>query len=193
MNQTRHEKFYTVIWILFYIFISIYTQYRTQIYINSLHAPQLPPAPMTKLNSQSCFCMYLDTCLGFPGDSLVKNPPANAGDSRDAGSIPGSGTSSWRRAWQPTPVFLPGESHGQKNLVGYSPWRHKESDTTEQLSTHTDACLRKTWRGDPLKCRLWLFPDEIMEALLWIFKMPFQKLMHLGVYILKHIFEEKTT
>ena len=34
-------------------------------------------------------------------------------------------------AWQPTPVFLPGESHGQSCLVGYSPWGHKESDTTE--------------------------------------------------------------
>ena len=37
----------------------------------------------------------------------------------------------WRRAWQPTPVFLPGESHGQMSLVGYSPWGCKESDTTE--------------------------------------------------------------
>ena len=39
----------------------------------------------------------------------------------------------WRREWQPTPVFLPGESHWQRGLVGYSPWGHKESDTTEQL------------------------------------------------------------
>ena len=37
----------------------------------------------------------------------------------------------WRRARQPTPVFLPGESHGQRNLVGYSPWGLKEPDTTE--------------------------------------------------------------
>ena len=37
----------------------------------------------------------------------------------------------WRRKWQPTPVFLPGESHGWRNLVGYSPWDHKELDTTE--------------------------------------------------------------
>ena len=37
----------------------------------------------------------------------------------------------WRRAWHPTPVFLPGESHGQRSLVGYSPWGHKELDTTE--------------------------------------------------------------
>ena len=39
----------------------------------------------------------------------------------------------WRRKWQPTPVFLPGESHGQRSLVGYSPWGDKESDTTEGL------------------------------------------------------------
>ena len=37
---------------------------------------------------------------------------------------------SWRRKWRPTPVFLPGESRGQRNLVGYSPWDCKESDTT---------------------------------------------------------------
>ena len=39
----------------------------------------------------------------------------------------------WRRKWQSTPVFLPGKSHGQWNLVGYSPWGHKESNMTEQL------------------------------------------------------------
>ena len=39
----------------------------------------------------------------------------------------------WRRQWQPTPVLLPGKSHGQRSLVGYSPWGHKESDTTERL------------------------------------------------------------
>ena len=42
---------------------------------------------------------------------------------------------SWRRAWLPNPVFLPGGFYGQRNLAGYSPWGHKESDTTEQLST----------------------------------------------------------
>ena len=42
----------------------------------------------------------------------------------------------WRWAWQFTPVFLPGESHGQRHLVGYSPWGCKELDTTERLSPH---------------------------------------------------------
>ena len=40
----------------------------------------------------------------------------------------------WRRKWQPTPVFLPGESHGRRSLVGYSPWDGKELDTTERLN-----------------------------------------------------------
>ena len=46
---------------------------------------------------------------------------------------PWVGKISWRRKWQPTPVFLPGKSHGQRNLVGYSPWGCKELDTTERL------------------------------------------------------------
>ena len=40
----------------------------------------------------------------------------------------------WRRKWQPTPVFMPGESHGQSNLIGYCSWGHKESDMTEPLT-----------------------------------------------------------
>ena len=40
---------------------------------------------------------------------------------------------SWGRKWQPTPVFLPGKSHGQRSLVGYSPWDCKESDMTEAV------------------------------------------------------------
>ena len=52
---------------------------------------------------------------------VVKNPLANAGDIRDKGWFdPWVGKIPWRRAWQPTPVFLPGESHGQRSLVGYT-------------------------------------------------------------------------
>ena len=62
--------------------------------------------------------------------------PSNAGD---PASIAGLGRSPWRRAWQPTPVFLPGESHGQRSLVDYSPRCCKESDTTEWLTLLTEA------------------------------------------------------
>ena len=64
---------------------------------------------------------------------MVKNLSANAGDIRDVGLIPGWGRSPERREWQPTPVFLPGKSSGQRSLAGYSSWGHKESDTTETI------------------------------------------------------------
>ena len=68
----------------------------------------------------------------FPGGSVVKKLPANAGDIRDADvRDPWVGKIPWRRAGQSTPVFLPGESHGQRSLVGYRPQCHQESDTTE--------------------------------------------------------------
>ena len=63
---------------------------------------------------------------------MVKNMLANIGDTGDdlwVEKIP------WRKKWKTTPVFLPGESHKQRILVGYSPWGHKESDTTEHTCT----------------------------------------------------------
>ena len=53
--------------------------------------------------------------LGFPGGSVLKNVPADARDTEDRGLIPGLGRSPGRRKWQPTLVFLPGKSHGQKS------------------------------------------------------------------------------
>ena len=61
---------------------------------------------------------------------VVKNLPTKAGDMRFSFD-PCVGKILWRKAWQPTPVFLPGESLGQRTLVGYSPWGHIELDTTE--------------------------------------------------------------
>ena len=52
---------------------------------------------------------------------VVKNLPANAGGPKRCGFNPSVGKIPWRRAWQPTLVFLPGESHGQRSLAGYSP------------------------------------------------------------------------
>ena len=66
--------------------------------------------------------------LCFPGGSELKVSASNAGD---LGLIPGSGRSPGEGKWQPTPVFLPGESHGRRSLVGYSPRGRKESDTTK--------------------------------------------------------------
>ena len=50
------------------------------------------------------------------------------------GCDPWGGKTPWKREWLPTPIFLPGEFHGQRSLVGYNPCGHKESDTTEELT-----------------------------------------------------------
>ena len=67
----------------------------------------------------------------FSGGTVVKNLPANAGNTGDRGFNPWVGEIPWRKKWQPTPVFLPGEFHGERILEGYNPWDHKESDMTE--------------------------------------------------------------
>ena len=81
------------------------------------------------------FNFYLFTFGGgnFPGGSDGEESACNAGD---VSSIPGLGRSRWRREWQPTPIFLPGEFHGHRRLACYSLWGRKESDATKQL-THT--------------------------------------------------------
>ena len=80
---------------------------------------------------------------------VVKNLPANAGDRR--GFSPWVWKIPWRRAWQPTPVFLPGESHGERSLVGYSPWGCKESDVTEWLSMHIRVCKHPSLQTNKAK------------------------------------------
>ena len=90
--------------------------------------------------------------VGFPDGVVVMNPPANAGDARDAGLVSRVKKIPWRREWQPIPVFSPGEFHGQRSLVGYSLWGHKESDTTEQLTcthTHTHTRVHASRELDP--------------------------------------------
>ena len=69
----------------------------------------------------------------------------------------------WKRKWQPTPVFLPGKSHGQKSLVDYSSWGHKESDMTEQLSTNP--CFPTAMQS----WSLWQRPTKLKALPLWPF------------------------
>ena len=71
--------------------------------------------------------------MGFPGGSVVKNPPTNAGDMDlipESGRSPGEGNSSGN---------LPGKFHEQRSLAGYSPWGGKESNTTKQLNKNNKA------------------------------------------------------
>ena len=71
---------------------------------------------------------------------VVENPPASVGRRKRCGFGPWVGKIPWRRAWQPTSVSFPGESHAQRSLVGYSPWGHKKIGhnlvTKQQQATH---------------------------------------------------------
>ena len=113
-----------------------------------LPAPGIKNAPgsVPVLAGELCFPIFL--CWAwldcFPGEGIgLKDFPggsegkASACNAEDPGWIPGWGRFPWRRKWQPTPVFLPGKPHGWRSLVGYSPWSHKESDTTEWLHSLT--------------------------------------------------------
>ena len=81
----------------------------------------------------------LSVFKGFPGGSDGKE---SACKSRRLGFNPWVEKIPWRRAWQPTPVFFRGESHGQRSLVGYSPWGRKE------LNTVSDSiCLQETFQN----------------------------------------------
>ena len=83
----------------------------------------------TLLSSVLCFLegTYLTASLVA---QPVRNPPAMQETQVPSrvGKIP------WSREWQPTPIFLPGKSHGRRSLVRHSPWGHRESDTAERLS-----------------------------------------------------------
>ena len=91
----------------------------------------------------SDFTFFLYTYMGFPGGASAKEPTCQRRRHNRHGFDPWVGKIPWRREWQPTPVFLPGESHGQRRLAGYSPWDRKESDRAEatwhvcmHISTH---------------------------------------------------------
>ena len=74
--------------------------------------------------------------MGFPGAVSGKEPACQCWRHKRHRYDPWVGKTPWRRQWQSTLVFRPGESYGQRSLGGYSPWDCKELDTTEQL-THT--------------------------------------------------------
>ena len=87
------------------------------------------PSPLKK---PDCFYLSLSAIPRASQVALgVKNLPANAGDVRDLGSIPGLGRSPGVGNDNPLQIVLLGESHGQRSLEGYGPWGHKELDRTE--------------------------------------------------------------
>ena len=90
---------------------------------------------------------------------MVENLPARAGNISSVlvRKIP------WNRKWQPTSVFLPGESHGQRSLMGYSPQGHKESDITEVRNSSHNGVMSKTAEEDCLQLSLVSFPSSLQR------------------------------
>ena len=107
--------------------------------------------------------------------------------------------SSWRRKWQPTPVLLPGKSHGWRSMVGYCPWGRKESDTIEWLHFHFIAAISLiTLKGIALP--LWnnMCENAVCATILWTgekpflgvffcFSIPVQKLSLFNFFLEKHL------
>ena len=79
---------------------------------------------------------------GFPGSSDDKESACNAGDTGSIRKIP------WRRTWQPTPAFLPGEFHRHRSLTDDSPWGCKELDTIEQLNNNNSIYIQEEMLSD---------------------------------------------
>ena len=107
---------------------------------------------LTKLkSSRKCNCLY-SLCLStfYLGRVLSHpkfcSPPIQ---SRVWRTLP---LSTWRRQWHPTPVLLPGSSHGRRSLVGCSSWGREESDMTERLHFHFSLSCIGDGNGNPLQC-----------------------------------------
>ena len=97
----------------------------------------------------SIICLFhlarYHVCFGFPRWLSGKESACQCRRGRECRFDPWVGKIPWGREWQPTSVFLPGKFHGQRSLAGYSPWGHKESDMTEQLSTHSVLLHWEIW------------------------------------------------
>ena len=100
--------------------------------------------------------------LALTGSSEVKASAWNAGDPFDPwiGKIP------WRRKWQPTPVLLPGESHGQRSLAGYGPQDRKELDMTEAIQHAWTSLVAQMVKNPPAMWETWVRSlgwEDLME------------------------------
>ena len=82
------------------------------------------------------FWQHIIYIQGFSGGTSCNETTCQCRSHKRTGFVPWVGNIPWKRAWQSTPVFLPGESHGLRTLAGYSPQGHKESNMTE-VNQHT--------------------------------------------------------
>ena len=108
----------------------------------SPHSLSPKPSLFLKCSSELDLCMthhlnMLHMTNGLPRWSSGKETACQCKRLRRRGFSAQAGKILWNRKWQPTPVFLPGESHGQRSLLGYSPWGCKQLDMTKHTHSHT--------------------------------------------------------
>ena len=101
---------------------------------------------LTHTHVHSPICETFSGWWGFPGGTNGNEPTCQCRRFRRCGVDPWVKKSPWRRKWQPSPVFLPEKSHGQRSLVDLSLWCHKESDTTEWLNNNNNKI--HYWSGE---------------------------------------------
>ena len=133
------SRFSTVI-LSFLLFQLIHFKIQRQCFCFTFNSPNLGQYPGIIVNSftlKSVAIRIINLLFvlihRFPGGTSGKEPTCQCRRYERLGFDPWIRKIPWRRKWQPTPVFLPGESHGWRALVGYSPWGRKKSDTTERL------------------------------------------------------------
>ena len=115
---------------------------------------------MTVSGEQRRAQSYIYTYLSFPQTPVPPRLPRNIKQSSQCYTVSPCWLStlntcvyiSQRRRWHPIPVLLPGESHGQRSLVGCRPWGRKEWDTTERLNFHFSLSCIGEGNGNPLQC-----------------------------------------
>ena len=107
------------------------------------------------------FLLTVPQDRGFPGGASGKESLCQCRSHRRHGFHPWVGNIPWRRKWQPTPVLLPGKSHGQRSLGGRSPQGCKELETSEQLNTHAEAGA--PW-ADPVAQKCFLLSRSTSES-----------------------------
>ena len=131
--------------------------------------------------------MLLIDFHSFPGGTSSKEPACQCRNHKRHRFKPWVKKSPWRRAWQPTLVFLPGESHGQRRLVGYCPQGHKESNTTEATQRirtsfgYTDLVVTDVCFPPRMLSHLLMSDDRESRASISLFLRTSDSILFLGI------------
>ena len=134
--------------LLFFIYF-----YYDKIHINkSCHFEHFLSVQWHKVHSCCSITITTIHCQNFSSQTEAQHLLNSVQDDPSNPSFPLPSAPDWRRQWHPTPVLLPGKSHGGRSMVGCSPWGRQELDTTERLRFHFSLSHIGEGNGNPLQC-----------------------------------------